>query len=673
MTPTVLIVDADAERSRWVSACLAGSPPLAGAITVARAATLAEAAASIIAAQPVACIVGHGLTGDHTAMPAAVLSALRAAVQAAAPSPGRHGDDGDDGEGGELALPPVIYLSSNRAGAAGPGVMDAMDAMAERPDELIYLLELGETSGLAADSGRTSAAHALVLLVCSVVQGRPVAPPPERATVGSAAEARQLQRILDLAGRLATQTELDHAEALCADAVVSLIDATRAYCLFYDAGSGALWSERLAAETTDDSRAAIAGLAGFAARTGLAICVHRASADPRYAAAMDDPAGTGDERIAVQPVFEHYGDADSAGHIHAVLVAVRVPKQPAFTAEDTALLARFAAQVAPCFSQLALRSEATAMLLEEEEDDAGLFRREAMDAYRLRGRYGDVIRVSPGWVSWAYLSLVLILTAAIVYAAIGTIDQYSAGPAVVRMAGRTEVTSALDATVTELHARPGERVLAGQLLASLHDAAQEAAVARLYQEFATQLRNRMLDPADPSAAQAVRSLQVELANARAALEERRVRAHKAGVVGDIRVRPGQRIAPGQTLLTIADGSSEPYVIALLPGADRPQLTAGMPLRLELAGYRYAYQRLTVTAVAAEVIGPAEAQRILGAQVADAVPLSGPLVMVQAHLPGPTFTADGDVYHYHDGMLATAEVRVRQKTILETLIPALERL
>jgi len=47
--------------------------------------------------------------------------------------------------------------------------------------------------------------------------------------------------------------------------------------------------------------------------------------------------------------------------------------------------------------------------------------------------------------------------------------------------------------------------------------------------------------------------------------------------------------------------------------------------------------------------------------------------VGARLPSTTFTTDDGVFNYHDGMQGIAEVRVRDRTILEHLFPALRRL
>ena len=91
------------------------------------------------------------------------------------------------------------------------------------------------------------------------------------------------------------------------------------------------------------------------------------------------------------------------------------------------------------------------------------------------------------------------------------------------------------------------------------------------------------------------------------------------------------------------------------------------------GFRYAYQKLTVADVGGEVVGPAEARRYLGEEIADAATLGGPVVLVSARLPSLTFEAEGKTRRYHDGMWGKAEVRVRSEPILVALIPALKAL
>jgi len=99
----------------------------------------------------------------------------------------------------------------------------------------------------------------------------------------------------------------------------------------------------------------------------------------------------------------------------------------------------------------------------------------------------------------------------------------------------------------------------------------------------------------------------------------------------------------------------------------------MPIRFEISGYRYAYQKLTVESVGEEVVGPSEARRYLGAEIGDSVQLTGPVVILKARLPRPTFQAEGRSYRFHNGMHGNAEVEVRSENILVTLVPGLKAL
>jgi multidrug efflux pump subunit AcrA (membrane-fusion protein) len=329
-------------------------------------------------------------------------------------------------------------------------------------------------------------------------------------------------------------------------------------------------------------------------------------------------------------------------------------------------VAAFAGMMAPFLDQLAAHLESRALL--EAPDEDALFRQEAIEAQALP-RWGDVIRVAPSWVGWAYWGLLALLVASIAYISLGTVSTYSSGPAIVRSTSREEIAARLAGNVIEVAVNPGDRVAAGGVIARLDDADARGSVVRLEREFDNQLRNHMQDPADQAADAAVRGLRLQLGQARLALEDRLIRSSAGGVITDVRVRGGQHVEPGNVVATVAAGEGGLEVAALLPGSDRPQLAPGMPLRLELAGYRYAYQTLTIDSVSTDVLAPAEALRVLGV---DGLQLSGPVVLVRARIAGFEFEADGDRYRYHDGMQGLAEVRVRDERILYTLMPELRR-
>lgn len=550
-------------------------------------------------------------------------------------------------------------------------------------DAVIVQVEREEGAGLAALLGPLGA-RVPVLLVVPAGAPEPVRDPrvfyvlrpglPHAAVVAllrgalqpaaqatalrSAADAERMQRILAASARFVGASDLASAARIAEASVRGFVAADRAQCLFHDGASGALWSER--GESRE--RHATTGIAGFVARTGAAEAVEHAAADPRYDPRIDDPSGDGGARLLVVPV----GDAEG---VHAVFIAARASGPP-FSAEDQAMLTSFAGRAGPMMRHLALLVRTEALLRAEQE---GLFRAESMRAQAAAGQRGDIIRVSPGWVGWAYWLLVALAAASVVYLCVGEVDQFSSGPAIVRLHARTELAAQSRGPLLAIDAAAGQHVEAGAVLARLDDTALRAELARVRRDFEAQLRRRMQDPGDVAAAQTLISLRGEERAVQDRLLQQQIRAPRAGTVSDLRIRAGQHIEVGDVVMSLVHDDERRSVVALLPGGDRPQLRPGMALRLELRGYRYAYQDLVIDEVSNEVIGPAEARRFLGPQLEDAVTLPGPVVVVVAALPGDTFTADAATYNYHDGMPALADVRLRSESILELFFPAFKRL
>lgn len=484
---------------------------------------------------------------------------------------------------------------------------------------------------------------------------RPTLPPPRTTP-----EARTLEHAFVASRRLAAATDLAAAEAVLIESTLELADADRARCFFHDADDGALWSEL----TTDDApRRAVAGLVGFAARTGVGVNVARAAADPRWSRAIDGPDGPRDH-LLVWPVL------DSDGASQAVLVAARDERRPAFDDAACAALARLCDLAAPLLTQLEARALAQAVLARAPA--AQLFRREAVEA-RQPARWGDVVRVAPAWLPAAYWLMVGLLLASVAYLALSRVSTYSSGPAVVRAATRRDASARLAGTVLAVERGVGDRVEAGAVLARLDDAAQRAAVERLTRAFEAQLRGHLLDPGDEDDTAALQRLRVELDAARDALEDRLVRSPIAGQVAELRAHPGQRVEPGDVVASLVDGEGALEVIALLPGEDRPRLAPGMELRLELDGYPYSHESIAIDSVSAAVIAPAEALRVMGAELGDGLRLGGPVVLARGRLAAPELVFDGRRLLLHDGMRGVAEVRIDEQRALFALIPGARRL
>lgn len=299
-----------------------------------------------------------------------------------------------------------------------------------------------------------------------------------------------------------------------------------------------------------------------------------------------------------------------------------------------------------------------------------LFREEALAHYAQREAQGDVLRISPVWTQWTYWLLCAACAVGLLFAAFGSVHQYAPGPAVVRAEGRVDLTARAAGTVADVEVQSGQRVRAGQLLVRFYEAPEISERERIRREFDLLLVRTLRDPTDQGSRAALSTLRAQRELAESRLQERSVRAPRDGLVSDVRIRPGQHLGPGDVVLSLVGEPEQFTVLAMLPGHARPLLHPGQLLRLELAGFRYAYRELRIDSIGDEVVGPTEVRRSLPPEIADAVPLHDPVVLVRARLPTATFAMDGHSYRYHEGMQGTAEARVRTDSLLLTILPAL---
>ena len=307
----------------------------------------------------------------------------------------------------------------------------------------------------------------------------------------------------------------------------------------------------------------------------------------------------------------------------------------------------------------------------EADRVARIFRPEALRHHEGRQEEGDVLRLSPAWTRWAYWALLGVLGAVAVFAAVARVPEYASGPAVVRVDGKSDLTVDLAGVVSEVSVQPGARVAAGQPLVGFLSREETAALDRIQREFDLQLIRVLRDPTDAAARQTLTSLRAERELALARQRARTLRAPHAGTVRDVRVRPGQYVSPGQGVVSIIGDDVRVSLVALLPGGYRPLLVPGKPLRVELDGFEHEYHGLVVESVSDQILGPAEVRRALGDEVADALPLNGPMVLVRARVPATTFFSRGRRFDFFDGMVARADAKVRSERIAVLLVPGLK--
>lgn len=305
-----------------------------------------------------------------------------------------------------------------------------------------------------------------------------------------------------------------------------------------------------------------------------------------------------------------------------------------------------------------------------EDSKRRLFRDEAVAYQRRREVDGDILRLSPSWARRSYWVLVLVLASTLGFAVLGTVNEYATGPCLVRIDPKVELTSVRAATVRSVEVLPGQRVAAGEILVRLDDAEEMADLARVNKEQELTLVRLLRDPTDKTATERLVVLHAQREQAVARSDERLVRAPSDGVVTDVRIRPRQHLDAGDPVLALVGASPTVSIVALLPAHERPLVRPGMPLRLELAGFPYAYQDLTIEGVGDEVVGPEEVRRYFGPDLADTVPPHGPVVLLRAKLLSGSFVANDRVLDYYDGMQGQVEVRVRAERVLVALLPGL---
>lgn len=535
----------------------------------------------------------------------------------------------------ERDAPEAACLSVVLAGASDlAGFQDLVD------DDRLFYLSRGSLSDRDLAGLLTSAAEALL---------RRVDQPSFRA---------ERSVSVDMLRRFALARSLPELAETVGSAILQTTSAQRGRCLVFDPQRQALWNPVEEQEPESGESPAV-GLASFILRTGLTLCLPRVGEDPRFDPDLDNPDGEPAERFLGVPV------RGAEGEVSAVLVAIRHAQEPPFEPREIAALEAVAAHAGPYLAALAPAAAASL--------HRGPFRERALRERELSAMPLEPLRLAPGWTRWTYWLLVTALVAGLLALVLVRVPEYASGVAVVRAGGRAEVTATTGGTVASLAVAPQDRVRKGQLLLTLSSAEEAANLRRLEREIESKLVQRLQAPSDPGIAQDLVALRGERELAQSRLAERELRAPADGEVSDIRVVSGQLVQAGQPVLAILVRRELPSVIALLPGGYLPQLQPGMKLRLEVPGHPYVYRWLELDSVAGEVIGPAEAQRLLGPVAGDAVPLTGALAVVTAPLPSPTFEVAGRSYPYRDGMPSRAEVRVKSERLLFALLPALKSL
>lgn len=475
--------------------------------------------------------------------------------------------------------------------------------------------------------------------------------------------AESLSALVDGVRRIALQRDLVGMAAVAAECAAELAHGVRARCYYVHLEQELLW-------TPDGDEFSARGLAGLAVRLRQSRVASRAQAEPSYCREIDDPEGSGGERLLAQPILA------SSGEVHAVVVVARGPALPPFSAAELAVLALWAEQVAPLFHMLHLEGIAEeAHRAAEVAGRQSLYREEAL-AHVSTGEkdLGQLVDRLPAWLLHSHwLAVVWISTTALFFALV-PVKEYASGPAFVASTGDRNVAATRSGVIESILVAPGELVEPGQLLATFSAQSRRAELTLAEAELERAVLARLRAPADPALEASVARARANRELAAAEVEAAGVRVTTAGRVGDVRVDLGRSVQAGEILMTIkGDDLRPPTVRALVPGRHRPAVEIGQPFTFNLDGFANAPQRLTVSAVSEEVIGTNEMRRVVGPELADSLAIEGPVIFVDAQLDGPTIEADGRSWTVRAGMVGRTDVAVRHKPLAYLLFPGLERL
>jgi len=421
----------------------------------------------------------------------------------------------------------------------------------------------------------------------------------------------------------------DFAEALEKEAARLLSTGSVSY-LWYDLYEDTLWTPARRNEEERRESASV-GVVGYIARTLVGVRLEDLQRDGRYEQVVDNPVEISSCSFIAEPVL------DSQHRLLGVISAVRPSSSP-FAESDTNCLRVLLGYSSPVLEAHDRRQRLRKLLQEETSKtilDTDIFRPESLEFHSRGQTHQGRLRLSlPQWLRYSYGLLIVFILLTLTYAVFARVNEIATGPFLVRATHKVGVTSRIGGVVSSVMVNVGEPVHEGDLLLRLEGKPGDGLIERVKEE--------LRSPVD-------------------------------GTVSEIAVRSGQQLAQDALAISIVDDDAPSELIALLPGNYVARLHAGMPMSLQIDGYPDALERVTISDVAKEVIGPQEAQRFIGSESAEAFSTSGPIVLVRGRIVGRQFAANSQRYRYREGMTGQAHVAVRTTPLLVMLIPGLERI
>lgn len=424
------------------------------------------------------------------------------------------------------------------------------------------------------------------------------------------------------------------------------------------------WAEVLIGPQTvqeeDLAESAALGLVAYAARTGTRVFERHVEAAAFFDPDLDLAPGAGQALMAL-PVRDHVGT------VLGVLACHPIDGHNDAGPERLRLAQLLAHDFAPALAALRQYNQ----MQGDVGADPTVFRAEAIEEHRRSETPSAILNVSERWGPWIVGALAAFLLAFGVFLILGRATDYAEGMAVVHSRGRIPVVANQTGTVAAVYGSPRSEVAPGDVIGTLYDHAELAEVRRLETEYEDALVRLLRAPDNPAAGQGLATLRAASERARAALEERQLVVPVAGVLTDVRVRPGALVSPGQTVATVGAAGPGFEIVAAVSGNFRPLLSPGLPVVVELEQFPGSRFHLEAREVSPEVISAAEAHALMG-QLLPTTDEDAALALVYADLPEVLVSSSGLEHPLYDGMRGSVRIPVREERFIVTLWPALGR-
>jgi multidrug efflux pump subunit AcrA (membrane-fusion protein) len=357
----------------------------------------------------------------------------------------------------------------------------------------------------------------------------------------------------------------------------------------------------------------------------------------------------------------------------AVIQLVRNVHQPAFGQLEHLTMAAIARECASVLHHLVvlhLQGQ-----VELAVDKKGLYRPEALQYHRKKGTEGVVTELSPRLVKRAYPLLVGALLIALVFGIFVRVPTYSSGFGVVHYAG-TPVTTLAQGNLEELSVSAGTMVVKGEIVAKLSSQKEDADYDQVLADAESARQQYLFDDQDEQARKSVKTASIALAHAKAAVDQRYIRATADGRVSDIHAELHSAVAAGQTLMSIIKPGTMPEVWAYLPAADRPRIKADeMKLQVGIDGFKKKRPKLTILSISNDAVGAADIRREFGQTLADTLKLPSDganYIIVKGKFDTDRFLIGKKEFLLHEGMSTKAEIMIDSKPFFASIFPMFEK-